>query len=292
MASPPALLLPDGSTVELLNELTIGREPDNAIRIQDPLASRHHALVRKLGGRTQVVDLGSSNGTYVNGRRISRPATLWNDDILEIAGCRIRFLAGADGADGTGGSDSSSPSVTRSGGVVHCQSWLMLADIEGATEMVHRMPAEDWRKISGDWFKECRDIVESHGGEIIQHLGDGFFGHWYDGTETMPRVLAALRQLAAWQDRSSLPFRMVVHLGKTARTSVMPHGSTFIGPEVHFVFRMEKLAGSRGCRVLCSQSAWERLKVPSLAIEESEIKGYPGSYRFHVPDLKPPGSDA
>jgi adenylate cyclase len=285
MTSHAKLHLPDGSTFELTADCSLGRDPDNSVRIDDDLASRHHALVRLQGRKIQIVDLGSSNGTYVNGRRVARPVTLWHDDVIEIGGSRIRFQSGAP-APGGSGEEATAPSVTRSGGVVHCHSWLMLADIEGATEMVHRMPAEEWRRISGEWYKECRTMVEEHGGEIVHHLGDGFLCHWYDGTEAKPRVLAAMRQLAGWQKDSSLPFRIVVHLGKTARTNVPPNGWTFIGPEVHFVFRMEKLAGSWGRKMMCSEAAWERLKVPAFAIEESEVKGYDGRFRFPVPDLR------
>lgn len=50
--------------------ISIGRVSDNDIVINDPLVSRHHLQIAKEGGRYWVVDLGSTNGTYVNGVRV------------------------------------------------------------------------------------------------------------------------------------------------------------------------------------------------------------------------------
>ena len=53
-----------------MKELTIGKLPDNHLVI-DNMVSRHHAkIIMDKGGRFELVDLGSKNGTYVNGRKI------------------------------------------------------------------------------------------------------------------------------------------------------------------------------------------------------------------------------
>ena len=51
---------------------TIGRLPDNTIMVDSPAVSSHHACVFRDGDRLVVEDLQSTNGTFVNGRRISR----------------------------------------------------------------------------------------------------------------------------------------------------------------------------------------------------------------------------
>ncbi len=51
---------------------TLGRSPDADIRLVDDGISRHHARLTLTGMSIQVEDLGSSNGTYVNGERITR----------------------------------------------------------------------------------------------------------------------------------------------------------------------------------------------------------------------------
>jgi len=66
------------------DECVLGRGSDAAFRIEDPGISRSHAkVVRRPGGEMAVVDLGSTNGTYVNGLKV-RSATLCEGDRIQI----------------------------------------------------------------------------------------------------------------------------------------------------------------------------------------------------------------
>src|SRR5437773_1019445 len=62
----------------------IGRQPDAAIYLESLAVSRHHALVVNDKGAYYVEDVGSSNGTYVNGGRISGRVPLTEADELQI----------------------------------------------------------------------------------------------------------------------------------------------------------------------------------------------------------------
>ncbi|HKP62911.1 MAG TPA: GGDEF domain-containing protein [Polyangiales bacterium] len=57
-------------------EIIIGRDPDLAITLPEHSLSRRHARVRRLGSAYMVEDLGSTNGTFVDGERISGPRAL------------------------------------------------------------------------------------------------------------------------------------------------------------------------------------------------------------------------
>lgn len=67
----------------LEDRLTIGRSPLNVVHLADPSVSRRHAALYSLGGKTIVEDLGSHNGTYVNGERVFK-AVLKNGDTLRV----------------------------------------------------------------------------------------------------------------------------------------------------------------------------------------------------------------
>jgi len=56
--------------------MLIGRVPGNDIVINDALVSRRHAEIRRHGNQITIQDLGSRNGTYVNGRRITTPQVI------------------------------------------------------------------------------------------------------------------------------------------------------------------------------------------------------------------------
>ncbi|MDK1011018.1 MAG: FHA domain-containing protein [Actinomycetota bacterium] len=62
----------------------IGRSPDADIRISDPYSSEFHARVGIQDGQVVVHDLGSTNGTYVNGRRVTSPTSVSRGDTVQI----------------------------------------------------------------------------------------------------------------------------------------------------------------------------------------------------------------
>lgn len=62
-------------------ELTLGRSPRSQIVFTDDTVSRHHAVLRRRGDRWYVVDLGSSNGTWVGDRRVFDAEVRSGDDV-------------------------------------------------------------------------------------------------------------------------------------------------------------------------------------------------------------------
>ena len=70
-------------------EVTIGRESTDVLIEDDSEVSRNHAVVRASDGGVEVEDLGSTNGTFVNERRISEPTSLSTGDILRVGQTRL-----------------------------------------------------------------------------------------------------------------------------------------------------------------------------------------------------------
>ena len=78
--------------VQLLGRrTTIGRTPDNDIRIDAEFISRHHAVVLLYGSKTVIEDLNSTNGTFVNAERVNR-RTLKEGDIVTLGKSEFRFV--------------------------------------------------------------------------------------------------------------------------------------------------------------------------------------------------------
>jgi pSer/pThr/pTyr-binding forkhead associated (FHA) protein len=78
-------------TVRLLLPITIGRSDDAQLRLNDPHASRLHALIDVEEGTAFVEDLGSRNGTRVNARPISGRTALAPGDDIRVGRARIVF---------------------------------------------------------------------------------------------------------------------------------------------------------------------------------------------------------
>ena len=72
--------------------LAIGRDPQNDITLDDRRVSRKHAEIRLRLGRYTLYDLQSTNGTYVNGRRVAE-VVLADGDRLSIGGVELQFRA-------------------------------------------------------------------------------------------------------------------------------------------------------------------------------------------------------
>ncbi len=75
---------PDRTFVLDQDLLTLGRDPGSDIAINDPQVSRQHARITRQGGLMVIEDLGSTNGTFVNGMRLTGPHTLVNGDVIGL----------------------------------------------------------------------------------------------------------------------------------------------------------------------------------------------------------------
>lgn len=90
------LVLPDGRRLVLGSKsLVMGRLPECDLVLADPNVSRRHAEVRPAGnGRYEVTDMGSTNGTKVNGVVVARPQELVDGDEITVGATSLRFEQG------------------------------------------------------------------------------------------------------------------------------------------------------------------------------------------------------
>jgi hypothetical protein len=142
--------------------LTLGRSSYASIVVNNPLASREHAIIRPVPGGLEVVDLGSKNGTFVNGTRLegSRPAVVGDrikigTDVLEIVQVATRDVSSLRVATYPGrppGED-----ITEGETTLHWQRSLDLAEnlLEGCTSDLQRAAsAETITRLLDAFFTE------------------------------------------------------------------------------------------------------------------------------------------
>ncbi len=84
---PPELR---GTTVPVTGPVVIGRSPGADIVIGDDFVSGKHAKVHPQGDEIVIEDLGSTNGTLLNGQRLTRAQTLRPGDIIDIGSTRLK----------------------------------------------------------------------------------------------------------------------------------------------------------------------------------------------------------
>lgn len=270
----------DGPPQQIDGSCSLGRSSSNQIVLPDDKVSRRHALIHvQEEDEFWLVDLGSRNGTYVNGRRITQPTRLRDRDHIEIA--RFRILFRQPGSEDELGPDSISDKTVQDIRMADC--WLLVADIEDSTQLVQRMSAEEVPVVTGRWLDRCRHIIDQRHGSINKFLGDGFFAYWRQQNGTERNVADTVRDLAKLQGDVRLAFRIVVHFGSVFTGGGASMGEeSLLGQEVNFVFRMEKLAGQIGQSILISHGAAEAFG-DLMNLEDAgthSVTSFEGQFKF------------
>jgi hypothetical protein len=80
-----------GTSFDVGEGATFGRSEGADIRVDDPFASSAHARIFGRGGFMYLEDMGSTNGTYLNGRQVKRPERLKMADTIRIGDSEYRY---------------------------------------------------------------------------------------------------------------------------------------------------------------------------------------------------------
>ncbi len=259
----------------------LGRGPSNNVILANDKVSRRHAMIHtQVGDEFWLFDLGSRNGTYLNGRRIAQPRRLADQDQIEVGTFKFTFrqskLARVPSASGEGTGQTIQD-------IKNVDCWLLVADIEASTQFARRLPAGEAPRVTANWLAACKQIIDDHGGTINKFLGDGFFAYWPERPNAAASAAAAVSGLRQLQAKGDPRFRMVLHYGTVfAGGSASLGEESLLGAEVNFVFRMEKLASSAGLTDLLSEPASLRIRHLLPTVEECRqtVPGFEGKYSF------------
>jgi adenylate cyclase len=259
---------------------SIGRSPKNAVVLDSPKVSRRHAIINVQNvGEFWLIDLGSSNGTFLNKRRIHQPLRLSDCDQILIGDSIFTFRQPEHLTDDV--RTTFIECTIREIENVPC--WLLVADIENFTPLSHSLTSDKLAELIGGWVATCKEIIEAQRGMIDKYLGDGFLAYWRESEDGAKHVADALGQLKQAQAKNAPRFRLALHHGLVAIGGVPSMGEeSLMGKDVNFVFRMEKLAGSLG--ILLLTSAAGKAKLDGLMKCEPagahELKGFDGNHEF------------
>lgn len=87
-----AYLIVNSEVFPIKNPLTnLGRKLDNHIVLNDPRVSRNHAQIRVMDNQFILLDLNSTGGTMVNGKKVSK-SVLYSGDTISLAGLELKFV--------------------------------------------------------------------------------------------------------------------------------------------------------------------------------------------------------
>jgi adenylate cyclase len=273
----------DGTATPIRGVCSLGRASTNQVVLRDEKASRRHALIHPQNdGEHWLVDFGSTNGTLLNGRRVTQPTLLRDRDQILIGNHCLTFRTMAPSSDLAEGPVAPDITVCE---IRTITCWLLVVDIEDSTRFSQSCPPDKLPVLLGRWLSSCQETIDSCGGQINKFLGDGFFAYWIENPATVGQVAQAIQRLTEAQNVTEPRFRWALHYGPVSAGGAKSMGEeSLLGREVNFVFRMEKLAGKLGLRRLLSDAAREHIQLPVETREAGwhEVGGFSGPRLFHT----------
>ena len=269
---------PGGATSERTiregESVRIGRSDANDIILNDSNLSRFHSVINAGEAAIFLTDLGSMNGTLVNGQRISAPVRLHHLDEIEVPGLRltVSFAEHIREID----DPISDTSSTQALAMRPLDIVALVADVNGYTKMSEMLPNHEVSDMLDRWLDLIAKVVKAHNGSVEKIQGDSLLGIWriepsplskaveqYSAQEAvqaafeMQQSVDTLRALGTWKYESeySWTFKISIHAG-SALEGVVGRGEvrelTLIGDTVNVAFRLNELAHVFNRRVLFS----------------------------------------
>ena len=276
MTAPDAWLeFPSGERIFLSESTTtFGRAPTNRVVIATERVSRNHAVIRReADGSYQLMDMGSSNGTLVNGQRVHRPLILRNGWIIEMGLQKFTFrtapVAGAQ-----------QPVEERT--TAPC--WLLGI---AATVIGCRTPIEeDAGKTFEGWNARVHGLLAKYRARTMRARDEGLIAYWpVQSADTRAATVATVLRSLERVQRQNEEFRLCLHYGSVTLKTAPTGGEVPSGPEVIFALQLDRLASSLSVPVLLTEAAREALgdQMTSRRLGLDELRGYRGDQRFYTP---------
>src|SRR5712692_5358252 len=259
---------PSGERRYVESELRIGRGEQNDLRLNDASVSRYHAFLRRVDGRYLLSDVGSQNGTFVNGRRVHAPSALQSGDRIRAGTTELTFHLDAPvGSPPTADDPSTTMSVTSSGlpleeyvqGDLRIVTVLFL-DLQGFTAMSEKMPPDQVTQMMNRCFERLTTTVARFGGYVDKYVGDAMmvlFGapvaHADDPERAVRAALALQDELVRFNQHQrqqqkanvNLQMRICINTGEVlaGRVGAGQYGQyTVMGDPVNLASRLEHAA--------------------------------------------------
>lgn len=249
--------------MELLAVSIIGRSSECQVIIPDPRVSRRHSMIRKQDGGFHLFDLGSFNGSYLNGARVTAARQLKTGDVLTFAEHEFTFRQtgremGEEEFHNLGGSTTA---LIRSTPVI-----ILVSDIKGFATLSEEIEADDLAQIIGSWYSECESIISEEGGTVDKFIGDSVLAYWtsVESATLMSAVRTAQKLLSRcesiYRNRPDVfdsierrfEIGVAIHTGKVAYGGMSQGEFTLLGDPVNLTFRLENLTRDFENNVLLS----------------------------------------
>lgn len=252
--------------LEIENTATIGRSGANTISFPgDPHVSRQHAMIRCQNGMTyQVIDLGSRNGTFVNGGQVVLPLALRDGAKVKVGNNEILFHLPPDDPAGHDSGTTMAVTVAQQTSRVLTAA-ILVCDVRNFSTYSEKLPPAKVSQFVGQWFRTAGNAVGHHGGVVDKFIGDAVLAYWTeDATGPCRSALNCARDLLKqsttliWPDlNEQMQVGIALHYGQVSSGNiglVAQRDATIIGDTVNTAFRLEGVMKQLGVPLICSEN--------------------------------------
>lgn len=261
--------------------LTLGRDKNSDIVIIDLLASRNHAMIRRLGHSDYyLIDSGSSNGSFVNSHRVAIPRLLKTGDRIQIGGSELLFEQEHKEED-TMDTISMEETIISDSPVIR-QITVLVADIRGFTSLSESVNIRTLTRMMTKWFHSVTDVITQQGGIVDKFIGDCVFARWEFEADEANSVMHALQAAILINDvteelnNNSAEVSEKLRIGVGINTGVasmgIGHDATALGDAVNIAFRLESATKVLGTDIVMSESSYSSLPDDCMAGEKQKIR--------------------
>lgn len=273
------LELQSGQRFSIGTDCSLGRSRNNHIVLPNERVSRCHAQIQIQEAKTFCLsDLGSSNGTWLNGKRITQPVEIFDQDRLQVGTFTMVFR------QPDGPARSKTPPANRTPAEPKSTTcWLLLASY-GSTRATAVSKSDDADPAARvRWLDGCQQIIEQRGGCVGKYLTGGFLAVWQDRPGMHAAVGHALTEMTRLEPDIPQGGRIVLHHGNAVMGgSTLLSGSGISGTEVSFVYRADHLAENLKASLLVSDAARAALgdALKLVALGSHPVSGFEGEFAF------------
>ena len=293
--------------IERLSVCRIGRSPHSTIVLDDQVASRDHAMIRRdATGYCMLSDSGSRNGTVLNGRQVTTPTRLAHLDVIRIGMQELTFNQPEPGT-ALGDTDTGSTST-----MIHLANSLisvLVADLRGYTVLSRELGEARISSLMSEIFRETGELLFRNKSWSQKYIGDAVVAVWlHPNSAVMPDEFATIIDTIAqlkliidpMQARFDLPrplafgvsintgYAQIGNMGSSAAADF-----TALGDTVNKAFRLESASKELACDIVIGRAALDLLKTPipnemRPPVSQVAIKGYDAPetvYRLMFSDL-------
>lgn len=237
------------------NTYRLGRADGSDILLPFTWVSRQHAMIQvEENGVHNLIDLGSANGTTVNGRRIYTPTPLRSGDMIGIGKTQLVFLHDASVASGQTIDEAEFADNQTVAFVEKEVVTVLLCDIHGFTRLAEQLGDQQISKLLQIWSEEVTKLVRKYGGIVDKFIGDAVMAMWIGGKDQRSAILSAMQAAMAIKDATRVlglnwpGNALTLEIGSALNTGEAVLGNmggrghrdyTVVGDMVNVAFRLE-----------------------------------------------------